>query len=136
MFAKPELSSPPTLIFIVSVPPSESKTTGRLKIRLDDFLLFWIGWVTPAPVTVSIASLIAVIVTEASDVVPLFLICAIVTLLSTIRSVSTVTLAVSIFGIPADQLAAFDHRLSPPALLKVDIAVSYTHLTLPTSDLV
>ena len=29
----------------------------------------------------------------------------------------------SSLGIPADQLAAFDHRLSPPALLKVDTAI-------------
>ncbi len=52
--------SPPLLSLKVSVPPAESKTTGRLKIKLEADLLFWIGWVTPAPVTVSIASLIAV----------------------------------------------------------------------------
>ena len=52
---------------------------------------------------------------------PDILICPTVTLLSTVRSESTVTLAVSSVGIPADQLAAFDQRLSTPALLKVDI---------------
>ena len=31
-------------------------------------------------------------------------------------------------GIPADQLAAFDHRLSSPALLKVDTATSFTEI--------
>ena len=64
---------------------------------------------------------VAVIVTDAADVELLFLICATVLLLSTIRSASTVTLALLSVGIPADQFAAFDHKLSPPALVKVEI---------------
>ena len=75
---------------------------------------------TPTPVIVSVASLVAVIVTDAAEVELLFLICATVLLLSTIRSASIIILAASTFGIPADQLAALDHKLSPPALLKVD----------------
>ena len=113
------LWSPPLLNLKVSVPPSESKTTGRLKIKLEAFLLFWKGCVTPAPVTVSTELLVAVIVTEAAEVAPLVLICPTVTLLSIIRSASTVTLAVSAVGMPGDQLAALDQRLSPPALLKL-----------------
>ena len=121
MFAKPELSSPPAFIFIVSVSPSESKTTGRLKIKLEEALLFWIGWVTPVPVTVSFELFIAVMVNESAEVFPLFLIWATVLSLSTIRSASMVILAVSPVGIPKDQLAALDHRLSFPALVKVEI---------------
>ena len=75
---------------------------------------------TPTPVTVRDASLVAVTVTDAAEDALEFLICATVLLLSTIRSASTIILAVSTFGIPADQLAALDHKLSPPALLKVD----------------
>ena len=86
---------------------------------------------TPAPVTVSVASLLAVIVTESEDVALLVLICATVLLLSTIRSASTIILAVSTFGIPADQLAALDHKLSPPALLKVDSEI-FLIIILPT----
>ena len=70
--------------------------------------------------------MVAVIVTEAAEVAPLVLICPNVTLVSIIRSASTVTLAVATFGIPADQLATFDQRLSPPALLKLDTATSST----------
>ena len=113
------LWSPPLLNLKVSVPPSESKTTGRLKIKLDDFLLFWIGWVTPEPVIVNIELFVAVIVTEAAEEALLVFICATVLLLSTIRSASIVTLAVSAVGMPGDQLAALDQRLSPPALLKL-----------------
>ena len=77
IFAKPELSSPPLLNLKVSVSSSdESKTTGRSKIKLEDFLLFWIGWVTPTPVIVRIASLVAVIVTESAEVALTVLICA------------------------------------------------------------
>jgi hypothetical protein len=49
-----------------------------------------------------------------------FLICATVLLLSTIRSALIMTFAVFSVGIPADQLAALDHKLSPPVLLKID----------------
>ena len=52
------------------------------------------------------------------------LICATVLLLSTIRSASTIIFASSTVGIPADQLAAFDHKLSPPELVKVDCEIS------------
>ena len=62
---------------------------------------------------------VAVIVTDAADVELLFLIWPTVLLLSTIRSASTVTFAVSEVGIPGDQFAAFDHKLSPPALVKL-----------------
>ena len=120
--AKPDVSSPPLLSLKVSVASSEeSKTTGRLKIKLDDFLLFWIGWVTPTPVIVRVALLVAVIVTESAEPEPAILICATVLLLSTIRSALIVILAVLSVGIPADQLAALDQRLSPPVLLKVEI---------------
>ena len=115
------LWSAPLLNLKVSVASSdESNTTGRSKSKLPPLLLFCIGWVTPEPVIVKTELFVAVIVTEAADESLLFLICATVLLLSTIRSASTVTLALSTFGIPADQFAAFDHKLSPPALVKVD----------------
>ena len=106
----------------------ESNTTGRSKSKLPPLLLFCIGWVTPEPVIVKTELFVAVIVTEAADESLLVLIWPTVLLLSTIRSASTVTLAVSTFGIPADQFAAFDHKLSPPALVKVDTDITIAEI--------
>ena len=39
-------------------------------------------------------------------------------------------------GVTFDPQPAADHGLEPPACHDVVVAVSYTHLTLPTSDLV
>ena len=101
----------------------ESKTTGRLKIRSVEALLFLIGWVTPTPVIVRVELSVAVMVDES-----VLVICAIVLLLSTIRSAVTVILAVSTVGIPAVQLAALDQRLSPPALLNVDTTIWFAEI--------
>ena len=70
------LWSPPLLNLRVLVASSVvSKITGRLKIKLPPFLLFWIGWVTlPSPVTVREELFVAITVTEAAEVVPFVLI--------------------------------------------------------------
>ena len=60
-------------------------------------------------------------VTETSCVIPLAsLICANVASESKIADAFNVTFALSTFGIPLLQFAAFDHKLSPPALVKLD----------------
>ena len=110
------LPAPAPFTWTVSV-SVELNTIGRFNVNFSPALLFWIGCVTAFPLMVRMAELVAV-TSISPDAALDTLSCPISWLESTTKLDFKVTLVLAV-GVPVDQLASVDHRLSVPALSKV-----------------